>query len=247
MGAIIVPQTFLQLAQKLQFESGSTGSPNTTIANAVGEWKQMCNWIADSYVDIQLSRDDWDWMEQDVQFDTIAGQQAYPVATTAFTTPAEVGLADFRSWKLTSVTDDSSFRLYLASAGVNNETFLDGSLSYGQFRNHYQFGAKRNTQARPISISIAPDKSLLLGLTPNDVYTVMGKYYQQAQLLSVDGDIPAMPAQFHNLIVWNALEKYAFSESAPEVLAYANRMAKPLSYALDSAQLPDMELGDPLV
>src|ERR1039457_7095499 len=95
-------QTFLQLAQRLQAESGSSGSPQTTVSNATGAWGDICRWIADAYVELQLLREDWDWMEQDVQFNTVNGQQTYPVATTTFTTPATVGLADFRSWKLSS-------------------------------------------------------------------------------------------------------------------------------------------------
>lgn len=247
MANIVGPMTFLQLAQRLQVESGSSGAAQTTVANATGEWQRMCNYIANAYIDLQNRRDDWLWMEQDVQFDTVAGQQEYPPGTTVFTTPAGTGLPDFGSWKLSSVSGDNSFRLWLKSAGVNNETFLSASLNYDWFRDYYMFGAKRNTQARPISICVNPAKSLMLGLTPNDVYTVVGKYYQAPTLMTIDGDTPAFPARYHMLLVWIALEQYGLYEPASEVIVKAQTNGKPLLMSLESEQLEEIEMPDPLV
>lgn len=245
--APVGPMTFLSMAQRLQQESGTSGSTQTTVANATGEWKRLCDWIAQAYVEIQLKRDDWNWMEQDVVFDTIAGQQSYSPNTSVFTTPAGTGIADFRSWKLNSTTGEDSFRLYLKSAGVNNETFLDASLNYTRFRDYYILGAKRNVTSRPVSICVDPQKNLLLGLTPNDVYTVNGKYYQTPSVLANDTDTPAFPARYHMLIVYRALEKYGMFESAPEVVSSARTAGDFLMDSMIDEQLPPFELPDPLV
>jgi hypothetical protein len=247
MGAVVAPQTFLQLANSLLIESGTSGVAQGTVVNATGEWLRLCDWIADSYVELQMDRDDWLWMEKDVVFDTIIGQQSYPFATTIFSTPATTGLADFRRWKLSDSSGQSSFRLYLKSAGVNNETYLDASMNYNQFRDYYIFGAKRNTPARPIAITPAPDKSLLLGLPPNDIYTVNGKYYSAPIMMSLDADIPAIPAMYHPLIMYMALEKYALYESAPEVLATAKKFQNLYRVALENEQLEEIQMPDPLV
>ena len=247
MAAIIGPMTFLKLAQRVQSESGTSGTPQTTTANAIGEWSRICNWVADAYVKIQNKRQDWLWLEQDVQFDSIAGQQSYSPTTTVFTTPPTNGLTDFGHWKLASLDGHSSFRLWLKSAGVNNEMFLDSSLAYEDFRNYYIFGSKRNVQTRPISICVDPAKNLLLGFTPNDVYTVVGKYFQAPTLLSLDADVPAMPAKYHMLIVWMALEAYALHENAAEILSKAHANGKPLSVSLEDEQLEEVGFPDPLV
>jgi len=245
--AVVGPLNFLQLAQRLQRESGSSGSIQSTTANATGEWQRLCDAISYAYIDIQEKHLDWEWLQQDVQFDTIAGQQSYSPFTTNFTVPnAPTGLTDFGRWKISAAQEQSSFRLYLKSAGLFNETYLDASLDYTQFRDYYLFGARRTTQARPISICIDPQKSLMFGLIPNDVYTVMGKYYQAPQQLALDADVPAMPARFHMLIVWYALEHYAYFEAAPEVLARAQKYGSRMMSALEEDQLPPFELIEPL-
>jgi len=246
MGAVVGNMTFLQLVTRLQQESGTSGAAKSTVVGATGEWKRLCDWIAQAYLDVQNARDDWNWMEADVVFNTIAGQQEYAPATTTFTTPSSVGLADFQRWKLTSTTGDSSFRIYLASAGTRNETFLDGSLSYTDFRDYYIFGSKRITSARPVSICVAPNRSLLLGLTPNDVFTVDGIYYKAPILMSADADYPAFPAKYHMLLVWYALEQYGYYEAAPEVVQRATKASKLLMKKLEDEQLPDIQLPQPL-
>lgn len=246
MGAPVAPMTFLQLAQRFQRESGTSGAQQTTVVNATGEWLRLCDWIAQVYVELQLQRPDWEWMEQDVVFDTIAGQQSYSPTTTTFTTPSSVGIADFRSWKLTSSTGTSSFRLYLKSAGVNNETYLDSSLAYSQFRDQYIYGARRNTQARPISICVDPQKNLLLGLLPNDVYTVNGKYYQAPILMSADADTPAFPARYHMILVYKALIYYGLHQAAPEAIAKGKMGLQMLGYGFENEQTPEIQLPDAL-
>lgn len=241
------PMTFLQLVQRYHRESGSSGTAQTTTATSVVQWQRECDNIALAYIDIQNKHEDWLWLTQDCTFDTVANQQSYSPFTTAFTTPAApTGLTDFGSWELSTPEGESSFRLWLKSAGVFNETYLDGSLDYPSFRDYYLFGARRTTTARPISITADPQKNLLLGLTPNDVYTVTGKYHQAAQLLSLDTDVPAMPARFHMLIVWYALEHYALFESAPEVLARAQKFGARFMTQLETDQLPSIQLPGPL-
>lgn len=256
-GVIAQPQTYLQLVTALQILSGTSVAAQTTVSNATGEWQRMCKWITDSFLELQMERNDWEWMEADAQFNTIAGQQAYsPYASSPFTvsftttlngsSTTQSGIPDFRNWKINNADNDCSFRLWLTSAGVRNETYLDAQLNYKQFRDNYIFGARRLTNARPISIVVDPSKSLLLGLTPNDDYTVTGKYFTMPITLSIDTDVPALPAQFHPLIVYRALEKYADYEAAPEVMDTALKGQKKYKIAVDDEQLEDFQFPDPL-
>jgi hypothetical protein len=247
MAATVAPMTFLQLVQRLHVESGTSGAAQSTTSSATGEWQRLCNYISNAYVELQNHREDWLWMEQDVQFDTVSGQQSYPYDSTVFTTPVGTGISDFASWKLSSVNGDNSFRLWLTSAGVNNESFLSSDRDYDSFRDFYIFGASRNVTARPISICVGPALDLLLGYIPNDIYTVVGKYHQAPTLFDDDADVPAIPARYHMLIVWMALEQYGLYEPAPEVIVKAQENGKPLLRKLEDTQLEEMQLPDPLV
>lgn len=247
MLAAVQPMTFLQLVQRYHLESGSSGTKQSSVVTTIDQWQREVNNVAYAYIDIQEKHSDWLWMTQDCQFDTIAGQQSYSPFTTNFTVPAAPsGLTDFQRWEISTEENESSFRLYLKTAGIANETYLDGSMDYPSFRDYYLFSSRRTTQARPISACVDPQKNLMFGLMPNDVYTVMGKYHQAPQQLSLDADVPAMPARFHMLIVWYALEHYALYESAPEVLARAQKFGARMMSALEEDQLPSMQLPGPL-
>ena len=216
--------TFLELATRLRQDCGVSGT-NTSVVGATGEWKRLCDWVATAWMEIQEKHNDWQWMRKDVTFNTIANQQAYAPAS------APISLTDFAEWKM------DSFRLYLTSSGVNNETYLIPE-EYTSFRDSYMFGARRNTYARPISITQAPNKSLLFGLTPNDIYTVVGEYYKTPVLLTADADIPDMPTRYHMMIVYKAMVSYGLFESAQEVIERGNAGYRELLYSLEQDQLP---------
>ena len=56
-------------------------------------------------------------------------------------------------------------------------------------------------------------------------------------VLAVDADVPEMPVQFHNLIKYYAIEHYGYFESAPEVLARAEKFSKKYMRQLEANQL----------
>jgi hypothetical protein len=55
-----------------------------------------------------------------------------------------------------------------------------------------------------------------------------------------------MPVRFHNLIVYEAMKKYGFFESASEILANANYQAGRTMRQLEADQLPDLVIGEPM-
>jgi hypothetical protein len=89
---------------------------------------------------------------------------------------------------------------------------------YNDFRDYYLIGTNRTTYTRPCDITVSPTNSLILGLPPDDVYTVVTEYYKAPTTLSADSDEPAMPARFHMAIVYKAMTYYGLYESASEVL-----------------------------
>ena len=195
--------TYLQLVQRLARECGVSGTISSVV-NQTGEAKRLCDWVADSWRDIQATHQDWQWLRKTTSFATVAAKATYSPAT-------DILLPDFGMW------DRHTFRNYPTAVGNRGEIFMD-YVDYETWRNSYQYGALRYTQSRPMQFAIAPDKSICLGPVPNSDYTVTADYYSAPVELVADADVPALPTQFHMAIVYNAMISYGMFEAAPEVL-----------------------------
>jgi len=78
---------------------------------------------------------------------------------------------------------------------------------------------------------------MCFGSRPDDDYTVRGEYWKLPQTLAANGDIPECPAQYHDIIVWRALQIMAEHDEAPSAIATANYNYKELLGDLERTQL----------
>jgi len=223
---------FLALVNRSMQKCGVSGDLSS-VNDAVTERKRFVDWVRQSWIEIQLDRDDFQFLRDDVSFETTSGQQGYAVE-------ADIGLTDFASWV------NGSFRIYLTASTRSAETFLDQWV-YRDFRDLYMLGTNATATAQPNVISISPDKSLLFGLLPNDVYTVRGEYYKTPQELTLDADIPLMPTRFHMAIVWKAMMHYGVFEAATEVYQRGLEMYNIHKNKLTADQAPQITVGAPLI
>lgn len=233
MSQAIQPKTYLQLCNTLITKCGISGNQLVTTLNQTGEMGRVTAWIDEAYTEIQEMSERWDWMATDVTFPTVDSQAAY--------TPAQIGLTDFASW------DENSFRLYFTSVGVRSEVFLEW-LEWANYRDTYQYGNLRLTTGMPLHISRRPeDLALMLGLTPGSVgYTVVGRYFKGPQTFTADDDTPLLPARFHMLIVYKAMELYGDYEVATEVMAAGRKGFSGMLKRLISDQEQPITVGAPL-
>jgi hypothetical protein len=211
---------FLQLCQRAAVECGVASttaitSALTTVVGATGSLGRLIGWVNEAWGDIQMECDDWTWMRSCVLLgggatvNTIAGQAYYPLGTGAGT----VGVLsdNFGKW------DRDSFRCQ-STGSYQDETYLT-EIPFDDWRNGYMLGANRTVQTRPIVCAVGPDNSLCLGPPPNGLYTVTADYYRAPTDMTLDADTPTgLPVQFHLLIIYRAMMKYASYESAPEVM-----------------------------
>lgn len=222
---------YLELVQRLAREAGASG----TISTLVGvqeETLRLSDWINSAWIDIQSLHRDWGWMRTSMSFETTSGKAVY--------TPAEIGIdGDFGMW----VAD--TFRNYVTANGDRTEVFMS-PIGYEAWRDSYQYGALRYTTTRPMVLTITPDKSIGLGPTPSDGYTVTGDYYTRPINLTTDTDTPSMPDFYHMAIVWRALMYYASYEGAPEAYQRANVEYGRVMKGLASDRLPMVTFGGPL-
>lgn len=224
---------YLQLCQTVRELAGIPGTGPTSVAGQSGELRRLCNWVAQAWNEIQLKRADWLWMWDDTSFDTTAGKSIYaPVA--------DLGLTRFARWK------ECSFSIYLKSSGKGAEVDL-GHWQYNSFKGDYLYGTKATATGQPDAIAIAPNRSLILGLIPDAVYTVEGEYYKSTQVLAADSDTPEMPEIYHMAIVHKALIKYGAYEAAGEVVQEQITNLSAVMNRLEQDQLPEVNLGCALI
>lgn len=227
--------TFLQLVNRLRVECGVSGPPLTTVAGqlAGSENARMVAWVQQAWNDIQTSKEDWLFLREPFQFNTVTQQQIY--------TPAQAGItaANFGNWKR------DSFRCSSVGSNYRDEQLLN-YMEWTTFRNLYIYANMRNTYARPVVVTIDPDKNLGFGAIPDIPYVIVGEYYTQPLQLTLDADEPAIPSRFHMIIVYRAMMYYAGYEAAPEVMSRGEFEYKRLYSRLDIDQLPTTVSGPPL-
>ena len=68
------------------------------------------------------------------------------------------------------------------------------------------------------------------------MYRVTGNYWKSNQILADDDDIPEMPADYHFMIVYRAIVKYAYNNVSHAILARAEAEGVPLYDALSLNQ-----------
>lgn len=221
----------LQLVNQARVECGVSGPALTTAQSQVGESARMVAWVQQAWIDIQTSKEDWMFLRTPFTFNTTGAQWQY--------TATDAGLTDFGNWKR------DSFRCSSVGQNYKDEQLLN-YMEWTTYRNLYRYANMRNTTARPVVVSITPEKDLAFGSTPDQAYVIDGEYYTQPVSLSADTDSPAIPARFHMAIVYRAMMYYAGYESAPEVLSRGDFEYRRLYSRMEIDQLPTIVSGPPL-
>lgn len=224
---------YIQLVQDLHAESMVSSPAPSSVTNQIGQLADLVRWIKDAWNEIAGIRDEWLFKLTDVSFNTTIGVGDYDPALPPFALP------NFSDWV------PNSFRYFTLPAGVTSEQFV-GWMQYPEFRDYYLFGSWRTTKGPPIAMCSAPNKHLLIGPLPDKVYTIIGQYQSYAPELVLDTDVPGIPARFHKLIVYRALQAYALTLAAPEALAKAERGEARLMPQLMRHQLPVPQWPQPM-
>lgn len=214
---------YLQLCQKMAKLVGIHDSGPDTVVGQTGEYYRITEWIKDSWVDIQSQREDWDWMWCEFSFNCTSGYRDYDP-----------------SYDTVKFWDYKSFRIYDGDLGQSTETVLK-YISYPDFRDCYEKGVA--DEGMPTQFTITPTNKVRLYMTPDDDYTVRGQYYKRPVFLSANTDTPDFPAEYHMLIVYNAIRLYGFYEESPEQYQAANAEYDRLMSSLTRQELPETRVG----
>lgn len=233
--------TFLQLVNRVRVEAGIAGGDLAALTSLSLESSRIKAWVADAWIQIQTEQPQYQFMRKENTFTTVQGQSIYtPQQARATVDGTASGAEDLGNWK------KDSFRVFTTSTAYADE-MLAAWMTYDLWRNVYQYGTMRTQQSRPVVLTITPNKSLGLGMTPDaPQYTIVYEYYRKPKDLVLDTDTPDMPDRFHMLVVYRALLAYGVFMSAPEVIDRANGEIGRLQTKLNIDQLPIMCDGPPL-
>jgi len=91
------------------------------------------------------------------------------------------------------------------------------------------------------AFSVLPDKKIRFWDIPESVVTIGCSFWQASTPLVLDADIPLIPQQFRDIVVYKALMYYANYESADEIKLYAKEAFDPLWEQLKASELPGFQ------
>jgi len=231
--------SYLTLSVDARQECRVAGTGPAAVTSQTGVLKDIVDWVSQAYTEIQERHTNWNWMRSTFTVNTVSGTDTYAYGTCTDSRLSATITRFARWWPL----DEDGFNnmtCYLTSGGVSGEGYL-AYLPWSQFRNRYKRGTQNN--GKPIHVTIDPQRQLVFGPKPDDIYTINGEYQLSPQILAADGDTPEMPTQYHRLIVYRAMEKYGAANASLEVFQRGGLEGNRMMRALENDQLPKMEFG----
>lgn len=233
--------TYLELCQDTARELGITGTGPSSVLNQVGESADIIRWVKNAYIQIQnRNAGKWRFLRHEFTLATVAVQDTY-APSAAIDSDTAAPIDRFSAWRINDRRIPP--RIFLASTGIGTQTWMTWA-TWDDFQQIYRIS--NQIDSYPAHITDDPQDNIVLGPQPNDIYTVTSEYYRSAQILAADDDIPEMPSQFHELIVWYAIKRYGYREAATEVLSASADFSKSYMRQLEANQLEQFKLARPL-
>jgi hypothetical protein len=227
--------TFLELVQAVARESGTFPSLPTSAVSQSGRSLDVVNWVQQTWRKIQTEHAAWLWMQDEFEGPTVVGQRRYD--------GTDMGLTRWASFYRdpNPFTSHGQVSLYQTSLGVSDERPLT-YVEWPDFYGLYLRGTSSTRQERPTIYAIDPARKLALWPLPDVAYTLRGQYRKSPQTLTANTDVPDMPAEYHDLIMYEALISLAnFDEGMNQMPIWSVRAAQ-LRSGLHRDQLPRMRL-----
>lgn len=194
--------TYLELVRELARATGTlrtadpVNSEIATLVDADDHLADLARWIRKSWVSIQL-QSDWSFMIKSGSVD--------------ISQPSVVSLT-------TEIADFSRILPYRGrwiNVGDRERAHL---IHYDQWERYKQL---YRSPGRPRFFTITPQDEMAVLPEPDVEYNLSFDYQKTAQELSADSDVPELPEQFHDVIVYRALVKYGGFDEAPAQLQRA--------------------------
>jgi hypothetical protein len=222
--------TFLKLCQDMARESGAVGAAPSSVLNQTGRQGKCIEWVRDAWTQIQADQPDYFFLQ---------GSFSQPLSiNNMIYAPTSLGIVSFARW----LSDSPGFKpVTIYESGNQAEETTLTFVPYHKWQQSYDRGV--HDPNKPIVWSIAPDRSLVVGPKPDKAYILRGSYQRGPQELAADNDVPIMPSQYHQIVVWRACMNLAASDEAQAAYAYAKARHDPILLNMQRDLLPSFETG----
>lgn len=182
---------YLELCQATVDEVGLSGQIGSVL-NQRGDFARIVRFVKTACQQLEGKWINWRFLHGTHKFDTAVGVNEYPV-------PEALNL---RQWELCNAFLDK----------------LQIDVIYSDDKIQYKKDLlAEDYEGRPEKIIIENNNTLRTIGIPDEVYPVQVEYYRRATVLVNDTDLPAIPEQFHEIIVFEAVRRYANYDEAPEL------------------------------
>ena len=183
--------TYLELCQAVVDEVGLSGEI-TSVLNQRGDFRRIVRFVRTATNQLEGRWINWRFHYGTYAFQTTQGINQY-------TAPASLSIRQF-----------DPNRAYIDQLQVSTY-FADEAIDY----NRDPIG--EDYEGTPVEIIIERDNTLRFIGTPDRAYNVEIGYYRTATMLNQNTDTPAIPEQFQEIIVQEAIRRYANYDESPEL------------------------------
>jgi hypothetical protein len=223
---------FVTLCQRVRQECGLSGDGPTSTIGQTGILKKVVDRTARAWVDIQTAQQYWSFLRRQLSFPLVVDQSSYVISED---TPTGFGLTTMDKWDV-----NASF-IYKTS--TDDESSIDW-IEYPLFRQSY----RTLESGRPSQACMGPLGTVKFNRTPDYAYTITFDYWKTPELMQNPTDIPSLPAQYIDVIVWKSVMMFAGNEMAPDLFTYATRMynQQMLKLVVDQCEVPLKNRSYPL-
>lgn len=221
--------TFLQICQKVRQECGIAGesTPSTVLAQT-GVLKKLVDRTARAWVDIQAGKPCWRFLRNQLtDFALTIGTSSYSVRTA-------LGLS--------SVDKFDQKACFIYEVSTQDQTRLEW-ITYDSWRNRYP----TIEDGRPTEVALGRDGTIVFNRSPDKAYVINFDYYMTPELLAANADVPSLPEQYHDVIVWKSVMMFCGAETASDLYSYAKSMYSSIYHQLcmDQLDLPGLRMDFP--
>lgn len=226
----------LQLTQKAIRLSGARLDLPTSKSAAKGLAADFFTYINDAWRDLQMERPDWYFRIQEAQIDLSESTLEKGQKLTRIQIPAPIN----RSFNFMALYD-----LHIQES--DNPEDKPTPLTYIPWNNYpdrtsLELGYNSETQARnrPTRFTVSPDGQVWIYPIPDKNYTLKFFGIRRIQQLCDDCDVPFLPEEYQDMIVWRAIRDYATYIQDSAMSEKARFRYMPMKKSLDDEYLTHM-------
>ncbi len=216
--------TFVEICQMARQECGMGGSGPSSTVGQTGALGTIVQRTSQAWIDIQKSKPYWKFLRANLTFTLVVDQALYVVSDPL---PSGFALTAVDKW------DKESCWIYTATAADRSRLTY---VPYQVFRNAFS----TYVSGRPTHFTEGANGTVLFNRKPDAAYVIDMDYWMTPERLVNPTDIPALPEQFHDLIAWKSVMKFAGAEMATDLYAYAKSEYTPmyLQLMIDQIDVP---------